>query len=88
MNEWGNYTTEMFTDVAISRIMDHDANHPLFLLVSHLAVHSANSKAPLQAPEEEQKMFEDVQHPQRKMYLAMVASLDKSVGQVRWMTKN
>ena len=78
----------MFTDVAISRIMDHDARSPLFLIVSHLAVHSANSKAPLQAPDEEQRLFEDVKHPGRKKYLAMVSSLDKSVGRVTYISCN
>lgn len=82
MNEWGNYTTDMFTDVAVTKILSHDKSQPLFLMVSHLAVHSANSMAPLQAPEEEQQKYQDVKHAQRKMYLAMVSSLDKSVGRV------
>ena len=75
----------MFTDLAVGKIMDHkDKTDPLFLMVSHLAVHSANSRAPLQAPEKDQKLFPDVKHSGRKTYLAMVASLDQGVGRVSY----
>eukprot|EP00794_Sanderia_malayensis_P018116 gene18116-19926_t len=82
LNEWGNYSTTMFTDVAVDKIMQHTDSDPMFLMVSHLAVHSANSKAPLQAPDEDLQLFTDVKHAGRKTYLAMVSSLDRSVGRI------
>ncbi len=60
----------------------------MFLLLSHLAVHSANSKAPLQAPDEDKNLFTDVKHAGRQMYLGMISSLDRSVGRVSFSLVN
>lgn len=36
------YVTDSFTDVTIDYLKKHDKNHPMFLIVNHLAPHSAN----------------------------------------------
>uniref|UniRef100_A0A1A9ZDM9 Sulfatase N-terminal domain-containing protein n=1 Tax=Glossina pallidipes TaxID=7398 RepID=A0A1A9ZDM9_GLOPL len=51
----GTYVTDVFTDEAVRIIKCHDESKPLFLLISHLAVHTGKSKNPSQAPEDEVK---------------------------------
>lgn len=78
----GQYATDLFTDQAVKQINDHDKNKPLFLLVNHLAPHTGNEYAPMQAPEEEIEKFSYIKDLKRRKYAAMVSCLDKSVGRI------
>ena len=67
----------------MKRIHVHDYHDkPLFMILSHLAPHSANDDRPLQAPEEEIEKFAYIENPERRIYAAMMSKLDESVGQV------
>lgn len=55
---------------------------PLFMILSHLAPHSANDDMPLQAPEEEIEKFAYIENIERRIYGAMMSKLDQSVGHV------
>ncbi|KAL9904854.1 LOW QUALITY PROTEIN: arylsulfatase B [Glossina fuscipes fuscipes] len=76
----GTYATDVFTDEAVRIIKCHDESKPLFLLISHLAVHTGKNKNPLQAPEEEVKKFPYISNPRRRTYAGMISRLDESVG--------
>lgn len=75
------YATEAFTTEAQRVIKQHDKSRPLFMVLSHLAVHTGNEDNPMQAPEEEVAKFSHIKDPKRRTYAGMVSSLDKSVGQ-------
>jgi len=47
----GEYATDVFTNEAV-RIIEEDQSRPLFLYLSHLAVHAGNSGKLLEAPQE------------------------------------
>ena len=80
-NSIGKYATDIFTEEAVNTIKSHDSeNQPLFLYLSHLAVHSANAGDPLQAPEENIKIFNYIEDKNRRKYAAMIHKLDESVG--------
>ena len=79
---WGEYSSELFTDVAVDVIQKHDASKPLFLYLPYQAVHSANYIQPLQAPPEEIAKFSSIQDENRRIFAAMVSSLDQGVGKV------
>lgn len=70
----GTYATDVFTDEAVRIIKCHDESKPLFLLISHLAVHTGQKKKkqtkqnPLQAPEDEVKKFPHISNPRRRTY--------------------
>ena len=59
-SDYGKYATDLFTDEAAKIIKKHGKKekNPLFLYLAHLAVHSGNSYAPLQAPGDVVKKFE------------------------------
>ncbi|XP_059608833.1 arylsulfatase B-like [Phlebotomus argentipes] len=78
----GQYLTDVITDEAVEVIRRHDDKQPLFLAVTHVAPHAAEETDPLQAPEEEIRQFGYIEDPKRRIYAAMVASLDKSVGRI------
>ncbi|XP_053690315.1 arylsulfatase B-like [Sabethes cyaneus] len=78
----GTYATDHFTDAAKSIISDHNAEEPLFLVLSHLAPHSGNEDDPLQAPEETIRKFEYISDVDRRTYAAMISKLDDSVGEI------
>lgn len=78
----GQYATDLFTDKAVDLIQKHNSNTPLFLLLSHLAPHTGNSYATLQAPADDIARFGYIQDKDRRTYAAMVSKLDASVGQV------
>lgn len=66
---FGKYSTSLFTEEACHVIANHDAlSSPLFLYVAHLAVHSANPHAPLQAPLETVERFSNIGDLQRRRY--------------------
>ena len=71
---------EYFTD-AITResvdFIDRHANKPFFLFVSYNAVHS-----PLQAADKYMKKFKHIEDIQRRIFAAMLANLDDSVGDI------
>ncbi|PQO36557.1 sulfatase-like hydrolase/transferase [Blastopirellula marina] len=70
------YLTDAITRESVSFIKRYQG-HPWFLYVAYNAVHS-----PLQAKEETLKQFADVEDIQRRIFLAMLADLDKSVGAI------
>ncbi|XP_034480398.1 arylsulfatase B [Drosophila innubila] len=79
----GHYMTDVLTDAAVQLIENHNATaQPLFLLLSHLAPHAANTDDPMQAPIEEVSQFEYLTNMTERYYAAMVSRLDKSVGRV------
>ncbi|XP_022218278.2 arylsulfatase B, partial [Drosophila obscura] len=77
----GTYATEAFTTEARQIIERHDKSRPLFMVLSHLAVHTGNEDNPMQAPEEEVAKFAHIRDPKRRTYAGMISSLDKSVVQ-------
>lgn len=63
----GSYATDLFTDEAIRIIKKHDSTKkPLFLMLNHLAPHSANFYDLLQAPVEEIKKFSHISNLNRR----------------------
>lgn len=78
----GIYATEYFTEEAVKVINNHSKKGPLFLLMSHLAVHTGNEDNPMQAPQEEVNKFTHITDPKRRIYAAMMSKLDESVGKV------
>ena len=81
--DFGDYATRLFTDEAVKVIDSHDpAKNPLFLYLAHLAVHSANSYSPLQAPSETVEKFAYIEDEDRRKFAAMLHELDVSVGRV------
>lgn len=79
----GVYVTDLLTAEAERLIKDHaDKEQPLFLMLSHLAAHTANEDDPLQAPEEEIQKFSYIKDPNRRKYAAMISKLDQSVGRI------
>jgi len=79
----GLYATELFTQESEKVIRKHNyKNSPLFLVVNHLAPHTANEDNPMQAPIEEVKKFNHIKNEKRRTYAAMVSLLDKSVGRI------
>lgn len=88
-DSYGQYATDLFTDKAIDTIKHHDKSQPMFLMLTHLAVHVANEYELLQAPKEEVDKFNYIQNEDRRTYAAMVSKLDQSVGKVvRALDKN
>ncbi|CAH3038820.1 unnamed protein product [Porites evermanni] len=80
--EWGQYSTELFTEKAVDIIQTHDPSKPLFLYLPFQAVHSANFIQPLQAPPSLIKKFSHIEDENRRIFAAMVSSLDQGVGKV------
>lgn len=64
----GSYATDLFTKEAVRVIADHDESKPLFLLMSHLGVHTGNEDNPMEAPEEEVEKFAHISDPKRRIY--------------------
>lgn len=69
------YVTDLFTAEAERIIMQNSGSKPLFLLVTHLAVHTANEEDPLQAPEEEIEKFSYIKDVRRRKYAGTVIVL-------------
>ncbi|XP_037824266.1 arylsulfatase B [Lucilia sericata] len=79
----GTYVTDLLTRATLKRIRKHNFQQkPLFLILSHLAPHSANDDVPLQAPAEEIEKFAYIENSDRRIYAAMMSKLDESVGLV------
>ncbi|XP_046825990.1 arylsulfatase B-like [Vespa crabro] len=73
------YATDLFTQEAVRIIEHHELPRPLYLQLSHLAVH-----APLESPQDygKDKEFMHIREPNRRKYARMVAGLDESVGKI------
>lgn len=78
----GTYATDLFTDKAIDTIKNHDKSSPMFMMLTHLAPHTANEFDPMQAPDDEISKFNYIENKKRRIYAAMVSKLDESVGRV------
>ncbi|KAM7356271.1 uncharacterized protein ACRADG_002076 [Cochliomyia hominivorax] len=78
----GRYVTDLFTQEAENIILNSKSSEPLFLMVSHLAMHTANDDEPLQAPEKEIEKFSYIPDVRRRTYAAMASKLDESVGRI------
>lgn len=78
----GQYATDLFTEKAVETINNHNKNDPMFMMLTHLAPHTANSADPLQAPQDEIDKFKYIQDKDRRTYAAMVSKLDESIGKV------
>lgn len=78
----GNYATDLFTDEAVNTISNHDQRVPMFMLLTHLAPHTANEFDPMQAPEDEIRKFDYIKDKKRRVYAAMVSKLDAGIGKV------
>ncbi len=70
------YLTDVFTDEAVSFI-ERNKDSTFFLLLSHIAPHT-----PLQATERYLDPYRHIADAKARVYAAMVASLDESVGRV------
>ncbi|MEM7097175.1 MAG: sulfatase-like hydrolase/transferase [Pseudomonadota bacterium] len=70
------YLTDVFTNKAEHLILNSD-DKPFFLYLSHTTPHT-----PLQATEEYLAPYGHIKNPAARIYAAMVASLDRSVGVV------
>ena len=64
----GRYATDMFTDEAVRNIQGHDKKNPLFLYVSHLAVHAGNTGKLLEAPQDTINRFQHINDVNRRTY--------------------
>lgn len=78
----GGYATDVFTEYAVNTIQNHELGTPLFMMVSHLAVHSGNEGKPLEAPQDAINKLKHIVDANRRTYAAMVTKLDESVGTV------
>lgn len=71
------HSTELFTDEAIKVIENRNSEKPLFLFLSYTAPHS-----PLQAPDSITATYENIKHPLRREFAAMVEQMDMGIGRV------
>lgn len=71
------YLTDAFTAEAVNFIGAHK-DKPFFLYVAHTTPHT-----PLQATAKYIDRYRDIQDPGKRVYAAMVSSLDDSVGAIR-----
>ncbi|XP_045459566.1 arylsulfatase J-like [Melitaea cinxia] len=79
---FGQYATDIYTNEAVKIINSHNNNDPLFLMVSHSAVHSGNPNEPIRAPESLLANFTQIKNFQRQKFAAVLSKLDESVGKV------
>ncbi|XP_053985497.1 arylsulfatase B-like [Hylaeus volcanicus] len=73
------YATDLFTLEAIKIIENHELPRPLYLQISHLAVH-----APLEYRTDRynHRGFAEIREPNRRKYAEMVMGLDDSLGRI------
>lgn len=74
--EESSYLTDAFTREAVDFI-DRNSDRPFFLYLAYNAVHS-----PLQGADKYMAKFEHIEDIQRRIFAAMLANLDDSVGAV------
>ncbi|XP_001641815.2 arylsulfatase J isoform X2 [Nematostella vectensis] len=80
--EWGHYSTDLFAEKAVNVISTHNASVPLFLYLPFQAVHSANFIQPLQAPPDLIDKFKNIKDERRRIFAAMVSSMDGAIKKV------
>ena len=80
--DYGDYATDIFTREAENIIKKHNDKKPLFLYLAHLAVHSANTYSPLQAPQDAVDKHKYIKDDNRRTFGGMLYKLDESVGKV------
>ncbi|XP_016920207.1 arylsulfatase B [Apis cerana] len=78
----GQYSTDIFTKEAVKLIDNHNTSRPMFLYLSHAAVHSGNSYNPLPAPDHDVAKFTNIFNYNRRRFAGMLSKLDESVGLV------
>ena len=71
------YSTDLIADEAVRFIDRHSGNGPFFLFVPFNAPHT-----PLQVPERWLQPFASVEDKNRRIYMAMVASMDAAIGRI------
>ncbi|XP_064644583.1 arylsulfatase B-like isoform X1 [Lineus longissimus] len=81
-DEFGQYSTELFTREAENLIRKHNQSQPMFLYMAHQAVHRGNYPDPMQVPYKYYERFPHIQDPGRRKYAGMVSALDESFGNV------
>ena len=74
--EPAKYLTDYYTDEAVTAIQ-RNKNQPFFLYLAHWGVHT-----PLQASKEDYDALANIPDHRRRVYAAMVRSVDRSVGRV------
>jgi len=74
--EPSKYLTDYFTDEAVTAI-HKNKNRPFFMYLAHWGVHT-----PLQASKEDYDALSHIPDHRRRVYLAMIRSIDRSVGRV------
>jgi uncharacterized sulfatase len=74
--EPGGYLTDYYTDEAV-RVIDANANRPLFLYLAHWAPHT-----PLQATKADYDALSHIEDHTLRVYAAMIRALDRGVGRV------
>ncbi len=70
------YITDYYTDEAL-RVFEANANRPFFLYLAHWGPHN-----PIQAQRSDYEAVGDIQPHQKRVYAAMLHSLDRSVGRL------
>ncbi|KAF4518666.1 hypothetical protein B566_EDAN002700 [Ephemera danica] len=76
----GEYATRLFTQKAEHVVNEHNTSQPLFLYLAHLGVHVGNLYRPLYAPQETVDQFAHIVDKRRRVFAAMLAEVDHSVG--------
>jgi uncharacterized sulfatase len=74
--EPNKYLTDYFTDEAVAAIKQN-RNRPFFMFLAHWGVHT-----PLQASKEDYDALSNIPDHRRRVYAAMVRSVDRSVARV------
>ena len=74
--EPAKYLTDYFTDEAVTAIK-RNKNQPFFMFLAHWGVHT-----PLQASKEDYDALAHIPDHRRRVYSAMIRSVDRSVGRV------
>ena len=72
-----NYVTDYFTDEVIHWIDAREKEEPFFVFLSYNAPHT-----PMQAKEDDLKLYSHVKNKKRQTYAAMMHAMDRGVGRV------
>ncbi|RWS14961.1 arylsulfatase B-like protein [Dinothrombium tinctorium] len=81
-NASGIYSTDYFTKRCLELISNHNKSKPLFMYMAYQSVHGANHYARLQAPTELIKLFPNIKNNNRRIFAAMLLSMDLSIGTI------
>ncbi|XP_065213376.1 arylsulfatase B-like [Planococcus citri] len=79
----GKYATDVFTEEAVNIIKNHDTSTPLFLDVSHVAVHAGfNNLLQVRNEQENNERFANIEDQHRRLFAGVLTALDESVGKL------